>query len=106
MVVRAALLLIHTISFLFCTVLAVVAMPLETVVGVLMFWVFAVSDPWLLFPREDFPTDDKVANAVTLHPRARPHCRFVLRIAHPLHTRFSKIFGASIAEATMRPDPR
>ena len=84
--------------------LAVVAMPLETVVGVL-FWVFAVSDPWLLFPREDFPKDDKVANAVTLHPRARPHCRFVLSPIHFIPDS-SKIFGISVAEATMRPDPR
>ena len=26
--------------------------------------------------------------------------------AHPLHTRFANIFGTSVSEATMRPDPR
>jgi hypothetical protein len=26
--------------------------------------------------------------------------------AHPLYTRFTNIFGASISEATMRPNPR
>jgi hypothetical protein len=60
-------------------------MPLETVVGVL-FWVFAVSDPWLLFPREDFPKDDKIANAVTLHPRGSATLS-LCTIAHPLHIR-------------------
>jgi hypothetical protein len=29
-----------------------------------------------------------------------------LYCCHPLYTRFTNIFGASISEATMRPDPR
>ena len=37
--------------------------------------------------------------------RTRPHCRLD-NTAHPLHTRFANIFGASIYEATMRPNPR
>ena len=37
--------------------------------------------------------------------RTRPHCRFVLSLI-PLYTRFTNIFGASISEATLRPNPR
>jgi hypothetical protein len=39
--------------------------------------------------------------------RAQPHCRFVLPLIreHPLYTRFTNILGASISEATMRPNP-
>ena len=29
-----------------------------------------------------------------------------LSIAHPLHTRLTKMIGTSVSEATMRPDPR
>ena len=36
--------------------------------------------------------------------RARSHCRFVPP-THPLHTRITNIVGASISEATMRPNP-
>jgi hypothetical protein len=45
-------------------------------------------------------------------PRARPHCRFsmvkrgLVTSSRPLHTRFANIFGASVTEAVMRPDPR
>jgi hypothetical protein len=37
--------------------------------------------------------------------RARSHCRFVPP-THPLHTTFTNIFGASISQATMRPNPK
>jgi hypothetical protein len=37
---------------------------------------------------------------------ARSYCRFVLPLRHPLHTRFAKLFGASVSEAMMRPNPR
>ena len=37
--------------------------------------------------------------------RVRSHCRFCTT-THPLYTRFANIFGASISEATMRPDLR
>ena len=37
--------------------------------------------------------------------RARSHCRFVPPLIH-FYTRFTNIFGASIVEATMRPNPR
>jgi hypothetical protein len=37
---------------------------------------------------------------------ALSHCRVVCTTTHPLHTRFTNIFGASISEVTMRPDPR
>ena len=37
-----------------------------------------------------------------LSPQALSHCRFV----HPLHTGSANIFGASVSEATVRPDPR
>ena len=33
---------------------------------------------------------------------ARPRCT----TAHPLHTRFTNVFGASVSEAAVRPDPR
>ena len=38
--------------------------------------------------------------------RARSHCRFIPPLIHPLHTRFTDIFGTSVSEATMRPNPR
>jgi hypothetical protein len=43
--------------------LAAVLMPLQTVVGVL-YWALALYDPWLLFPREQFPEEQKLADAV------------------------------------------
>ena len=43
--------------------LAVVVMPLQTIVGVL-YWGFVLYDPWTLFPRDTFPRDQKVADAV------------------------------------------
>ena len=39
-----------------------------------------------------------------LPPRARPHCR-VVRTANPLYPRFTNIFGNSISETLMRPNP-
>jgi hypothetical protein len=43
--------------------LVVVLLPMQTVVGVL-YWTLALWDPWLLFPRDTFPPDDKLAQAV------------------------------------------
>jgi hypothetical protein len=43
--------------------LVAVLMPMQTVVGVL-YWGLVLWDPWLLFPRETFPPEDKVAEAV------------------------------------------
>ena len=43
--------------------MAVVVMPLQTIVGVL-YWGFVLYDPWTLFPRDTFPRDQKVAEAV------------------------------------------
>jgi hypothetical protein len=38
--------------------------------------------------------------------KARAHYHFLCTTAHPLYTRFAGIFGASVSEAAMRPDPR
>jgi hypothetical protein len=56
----------------------------------------------------DSPTNGACAIVVTdgdagdAQARARSHCRVVLP---PIHTILSNIFGASVSEATMRPNP-
>jgi hypothetical protein len=56
-------------------------------------------------------TDDVAEGAAFIrehqsgHPRARSHCRLAPP-THPLHTIFTNIFGASVSETTMRPNPR
>ena len=58
-----------------------------------------------------YEADERWCKA-TLVALYRSHCRFVsvalslCTSAHPLHTRFSNILGAAVAEATMRPGPR
>ena len=56
--------------------LAVLVMPLQTIVGVL-YWGFVLYDPWTLFPRDTFPRDQKVAEAVirATHTPAALTCR-------------------------------
>jgi hypothetical protein len=54
--------------------LVAVVMPLQTVVGVL-FWSLALHDPWLLFPREQFPEEQKLADAAARHITRVPTLR-------------------------------
>ena len=51
--------------------LAVLVMPLQTIVGVL-YWGFVLYDPWTLFPRDTFPRDQKVADAAIRATHAQP----------------------------------
>jgi len=43
--------------------LVVVLMPLQGLVGVL-YWTFALYDPWLLIPRDEFPEDQEKADRI------------------------------------------
>jgi alpha-L-rhamnosidase len=64
-------------------------------------WAFERNSPPVVSekPRSSFELNASVPHG---EDRARSHCRFVL----PLYTRFANIFGASIPEPTMRPNPR
>jgi hypothetical protein len=70
--------------------LVAVLMPLQTVVGVL-YWSLVLHDPWLLFPRENFPQQPEVAADVirrlTRVPTLRnPQLLFFWMLMHEQHT--------------------
>ena len=71
-------------------VLAVIVLPLQTMVGVL-YWSLVLYNPYLLFPRSNFPKDDQEADRVvrqfTIFPTwGQPALVFFFILMHLQHT--------------------
>lgn len=89
LVVYLALVLVGAVQK--AAMLVVVLMPLQGLVGVL-YWTFALYDPWLLIPRDEFPEDqgkaDRIVRQFVIGPTnlKHPDMIFIWLMMHLQHT--------------------